>query len=180
MRIFLIGFMGSGKSTLGRRLAARLNCPFVDLDHAIEAQEGQSISEIFAERGETAFRALEHQRLLEAIERHADGVFSTGGGAPCYHNHMELMNRVGLTIYLRMEPAMLFSRLEKGRAHRPLIAGKSDEQLRAYIADTLSAREPCYRQARVTVDHQAAYPERILQVIGPYLENPSLLESPPL
>lgn len=100
-KIFLIGYMGSGKSTAGKKLAAELGYAFIDLDHFLEKEYQQTIPEIFAARGEAEFRNMEHNTLKKVLEK-SDVVISAGGGTPCYFNNMELMNNNGITIYLKM------------------------------------------------------------------------------
>ncbi len=151
MRIFLIGFMGSGKTTVGKPLAKALGLRFVDMDaHIVETQH-KTIADLFETLGEAGFRALERDTLAELCAQD-DLVVATGGGAPCFFDNMEAMNRAGTTIYLKVSPEGLAARLKYGRDKRPLLRGKSDEELLAYIRSSLAAREPFYAQARVTVD----------------------------
>lgn len=147
-RVFLVGFMGSGKTTLGRSLAARLNYEFLDLDDRIEQQEGQSISKIFETLGEEGFRLLEKQRLraLGAVDRL---VLSTGGGTPCHHDNMAWMNDHGITVYLNTPIPVLHERLRHQKQHRPLIAGMNDEALKQFIESRLSERQSFYVQSRI-------------------------------
>lgn len=150
MKIFLTGYMGSGKSTAGKKLANKLNFAFVDLDEFIESECGQSIPEIFAEKGENEFRAIEHNALKKLMNRE-NIVLSCGGGTPCYYGNMELMNNNGITIYLKMSADTLASRLLNAKGKRPLIEGKSESELREYIAAHLEKREDFYHQAQYTV-----------------------------
>lgn len=150
MMIFLIGFMGSGKTTLGKKLARVMGYDFVDLDKVIETRAGQSIPDFFAKHGEEAFRALERDCLQTGLPA-GNTVVATGGGAPCYYDNMEWMNRHGVTVYLMLEPKALASRL-KGSADRPLISGLSGAELLAYIEEKLALREPYYRKAAYWVE----------------------------
>lgn len=150
-RIFLIGFMGSGKSTLGAQLARRLDYHFVDMDQLIEETAEMSIPEIFDEHGEEVFRKWEHDILQELCQRE-NLVVSTGGGVPCHSGMMALMNSNGTTIYLKMSPEALLSRLIKSRTERPLIKGKPENQLREFIQSKLREREEFYLQASKVVD----------------------------
>lgn len=150
-RIFLIGFMGSGKSTLGTRLAKSIGYQHVDMDHLIEETAGMTIPGIFSEFGEEVFRKWEHDILLELCRRERV-VISTGGGAPCHHDLMELMNRNGTTIYLELPPLALRERLMRSKTERPLIKGKSESELLEFITGKLSEREPFYKMARHTVN----------------------------
>ncbi|HEY5591769.1 MAG TPA: shikimate kinase [Paludibacter sp.] len=150
-RIFLIGYMGSGKTTIGKMLAARLQYSFVDMDAYIEKKQFKTVPQIFAEKGEKEFRLLEQNCLHEVCE-FQDVIISTGGGAPCFFDNMEYMNSHGLTIYLKLTPAELAERLEDSHANkRPLLAERKGEELRQFIADGLAKREPFYIQATYAV-----------------------------
>ena len=150
-RIFLIGFMGSGKSTLGAQLARRVDYQFIDMDHMIEETAEMSIPEIFNEHGEEVFRKWEHDILLELCHREKL-VISTGGGAPCHSQMMDLMNAHGSTIYLKMAPEALLDRLIRSRTERPLIKGKTDTELLDFITTLLEKREKFYKRASHIVD----------------------------
>jgi shikimate kinase len=153
MQIFLIGFMGSGKSHTGRELAELLQRPFVDLDQAIEADAGLDIPAIFASKGEAYFRELERD-CLRTMTGPPHRVVACGGGTPCYFDNMAWMNEQGLTIYLRASAELLAERLLKGRAKRPLLQGLSPEQLPAFITEKLAARTPYYMQANVVYEQE--------------------------
>ena len=150
MNIFLIGFMGSGKSYVGKRLAYRMKYQFLDLDEAIEQQTGQTIPNIFSHRGEVGFRSLEASTLrsLQTVQR---TVVATGGGAPCYHDNLAWMLSHGKVIFLNVAVEILVERLSSGLAHRPLLAGKSLPELRTFIEDKLQERLPIYQQAHFTL-----------------------------
>lgn len=150
MKIFLIGYMGCGKSTKAKQLAARLDCPVIDLDAVIVATEGQTIAEYFAANGEAAFRELE-SRTLKTYPYPETCVVATGGGLPCFFDNMDWMNANGITVYLQMEPAALVSRLHN-RQKRPLIAHLDDDQLLAFIEEKLAERAPFYHQAQVVIN----------------------------
>lgn len=150
-RIFLIGFMGSGKSTLGVKLARQIDYSFVDMDHLIEETAGMTIPGIFRELGEEVFRKWEHDILLELCAQEKV-VISTGGGAPCRNEMMQIMNDHGATVYIKLSPEALKSRLQSSRTERPLIKGKSDEELLDFIISKLAEREHYYKQARHIVD----------------------------
>jgi len=153
-RILLIGFMAAGKTTLGRALAKELGLQFIDLDHYIECRYRCTVSQLFAERGEEAFRQIERNMLHEVAE-FEDVVISTGGGTPCFFDNIEYMNRQGTTVFLEASVGVLHTRLTIARTQRPLVAGKSEEELRAYINDMLSRRLPYYSRATHTfcADH---------------------------
>ena len=147
IRIFLTGYMGSGKTTLGRALAADLNVQFIDLDHYIEQRYRKTIAQLFAEKGEEGFREIERRMLHEAGE-FEDVIISTGGGTPCFFDNIEFMNTQGTTIYLDVPVERLFIRLCIARSKRPLIKDKSDEELRAFIIEQLEKRAPHYSKAQ--------------------------------
>ncbi|MEJ5994647.1 shikimate kinase [Pedobacter sp. Du54] len=150
MKIFLIGFMGCGKSTKAKQLASRLNCSVIDLDAVIVAEQGKTIAEYFAENGEEAFRKLESE-TLKRYEYPETCVVATGGGLPCFFDNMEWMNANGKTIYLQMTPPQLVSRLNN-REKRPLLKGMDDEQLLVFIETKLAERNAFYMQAQLVVD----------------------------
>jgi shikimate kinase len=150
-RIFLIGYMGCGKTTLGKRLAAALGFAFIDLDGFIEEKYHKSVADIFAEMGQDKFREMEKNALSEVAE-FENTVIATGGGAPCFFDNIDTMNGAGLSVYIKLSPEQLATRLENSRAgKRPLIAGKSGEELRSFITDGLLQREKFYLQARLIV-----------------------------
>jgi shikimate kinase len=148
--VYLTGFMGSGKTTVGKKLAAQLNYTFIDLDSYIEQQERRSISELFNEHGENYFREVEY-KCLQTLMKLEKLVVACGGGTPCFYDAMQQMNEHGITVYLQMNVLAIFNRLKQGRMQRPLIAGKSDEALRQYIDQKLKEREPLYLKAQIVV-----------------------------
>lgn len=157
--------MGSGKSTLGKRLASMMALPFIDLDSEIEKLEGRSVSEVFRTEGEEYFRRAE-SKALRNIESHSGAVVATGGGAPCYGDNLDYMNRTGVTVYLRMSPAALASRLASSKESRPLIAGLSGEKLQRYIEEKLLEREPWYNRASIVFDGLGADAAKLKEIIG--------------
>jgi shikimate kinase len=150
-RVYVIGFMGSGKSTASRKLASTLGWKVIDLDKEIELKTGKSIKDIFSSSGEDHFRKLEAETLFN-IKTSSDTVISTGGGTPCFGSNMDFMINTGIVIYLRMTPAQLKSRLEGKAASRPLISSISNAKLLQYISDKLSEREKFYLKASIIVD----------------------------
>ena len=154
MRIYLIGFMGSGKSTVGHHLAHQLEWDFADTDKIISSLSSQSISEIFACQGEQWFREREREILLSLRESN-NTVIATGGGLPCFKDNMEIMNRTGITVYLRLPPEILTDRLLHGYRERPLLQNKTPEEISQYVAETLRKREAYYEKAALIID--AAY-----------------------
>jgi shikimate kinase len=149
-RFFLTGFMGSGKTTLGLSLAARMNMPFVDLDALIQSREGCSVSDIFAEVGETGFRHIE-QAHLHTLLKYKKVVVSTGGGTPCFFDNMDWMNRFGVSIYLKTPSELLYSRLKGEAKHRPLLKRFNHDELLPFIKITVRQREEFYNKAHLTI-----------------------------
>jgi shikimate kinase len=155
-KIFLIGYMGSGKTTIGKQLAKQLDLQFTDMDMIIENRYRKSISAIFEEKGETAFRETERKILLEIID-FENIVISTGGGTPCFFDNMELMNQSGITVYLQTGVDQLAARLKNETQTRPLIKNKDSEEIKTYIAANLKKREPFYKQAAIIFDNNALF-----------------------
>jgi shikimate kinase len=147
-RIFLIGYMGAGKTTAGKELARQLNLEFFDLDLFIQARYQKTISQIFQEMGEAEFRNIE-SNILKEVGEFEDVVISTGGGTPCFFDNMDYMNRTGTTIYLKATPEALSARLNTCKEKRPLIKDKSEEELFAFVTENLEKREPYYSKATV-------------------------------
>ncbi len=145
--IFLIGFMGCGKSTLGRKLAAKTGYDFIDLDKMIEGNSGLSIPQFFAHYGEQAFRELERDSL-QKIDFRDKTIIATGGGAPCFFDNMAWMNQHGQTVYIKLTPQTLADRLKHGKAERPLISKLNEKELLEFIAEKIKEREPFYLQAQ--------------------------------
>jgi shikimate kinase len=150
-KIYLIGFMGSGKSTVGRKLAKNLGWSFIDLDRKIEEHTGKTISDIFTQNGENFFRK-EEAEILKDIKSIEKAVIATGGGAPCFGNNMDQMLEAGLTIYLRMTPSQLQHRLSGISESRPLISKLNKDQLLDFIVDKLEIRETWYNRAELIID----------------------------
>lgn len=148
-RIYIIGFMGSGKTTAGKKLASLLGWSFVDLDKEIEEYSGKTIPEIFSQNGEDHFRKVESS-VLKNLENETNIVVSTGGGTPCNGDNMNYMLKTGLTIYLKLTPGQLKSRLVEAKADRPLIKDLNNNELLRFIEDKLSNREKWYNLAEIT------------------------------
>ena len=146
--IILVGFMGSGKTTFGKELAAKLNYQFLDTDKELEVLVGMSVNEIFKKKGETYFRRLERQ-LIEKIAVQKT-VIATGGGMPCFFDNMDYLNRIGVTVYLRYSAEQLFERLKEDGGSRPLLNNKSSDELFDYIESLLNEREKFYLKAQTT------------------------------
>lgn len=151
MIVFIIGFMGSGKSTIGKKVSQMMNLNFVDLDKHIENNENKTITALFEYEGEDHFRTIEQNYLKELIKKD-NLIIATGGGTPCYKNNMALMKKSGITLYLKMPVKAIFDRLTNSKNPRPLIRNKSKEELTEYITQTLEDREVFYSQANVIID----------------------------
>jgi len=141
--------MGCGKTTLGKKLASKTGLTFIDLDKVIEHTAGKTIPQYFTEHGEAAFRELERD-VLQNTEFSENSIIATGGGAPCYFNNMDWMNKEGLTVYISLPPAALASRLEKAEEVRPVLKDYKGEALIQFIAGKLNEREPFYSKAQIT------------------------------
>lgn len=150
-RIILIGYMGSGKTTVGRALAKDLGMPFYDLDWYIESRMRKTVKQIFDERGEEGFRIIERNMLHEVAE-FENVVISCGGGTPCFFDNISYLNRQGETVYLKCTPEVLHKHLSMGKTVRPLLLNKTPEEVKGYIQEQLQQREPYYSQAKHTVD----------------------------
>ena len=150
-RIILIGYMGAGKTTIGKALSKELGIIFYDLDWYIESRMRKTVSEIFAERGEEGFRKIEYNMLHEVAE-FEDVIISCGGGTPCFFDNMDYLNQQGQTVYLKAEPEVLYKHLQMAKVERPLLKGKSKEELLTFIKEQLEKREPFYTKARYTLD----------------------------
>ncbi|MDP4267400.1 MAG: shikimate kinase [Bacteroidota bacterium] len=168
MKIFLIGFMGSGKSTIGKRLAKLLDYSFVDMDLQIEKVMGKPVISIFSEDGEDFFRKTESEVLNDLIK--GDNiVIATGGGCPCHSDNMKLINQNGISIYFKMAPESLFQRLINARRERPLISSLSQDQLLVYIKNTLNEREEYYLKSNFIVKGESLRAETLLDLLNPVM-----------
>tara|TARA_R110001583_G_scaffold37257_1_gene121715 strand:+ start:287 stop:796 length:510 start_codon:yes stop_codon:yes gene_type:complete len=147
-RIYLVGYMGCGKSYWGKRLADSLSFDFVDLDNLIEEREGLTIPEIFTQFGEASFRNMEQKALLYTKELKKSTIISTGGGAPCFHNNMSVMNTMGQTLFLEASPFVLKHNILKSDDERPIVKAVPEVELETYIANHLNSRLSFYQQAQ--------------------------------
>lgn len=151
MIVFLIGYMGSGKSTIGEMVAKSLGISFLDMDSEIERDMGVSVSDIFAQKGEEYFRELETKLLFKISKQESNVIVASGGGTPCFNTNMETMNQNGITIYLKWSIELLVEILLDCRAERPLIKGLDKDELKVFVEKTFSQREHYYNKADVTV-----------------------------
>lgn len=165
MRIFLIGFMGSGKTHWGNRIAEKLQIPFYDLDAVIVQAEGMSISEIFSIKGEEYFRYMEKQTMEDLVLREENFVLSAGGGTPCFFNNIEFMKRNGRVLWLNTSLEVLNQRLLKEKKMRPLLRNIDEAGLRAYIIRKLSERKMYYEQADMMVHEEIMALEPLVSLL---------------
>lgn len=147
-RIFLVGYMGAGKTTIGKVLSKMAGLSFIDLDYYIEGRFRKTVSQLFAERGEEGFRSIEHNMLHEVAE-FEDVLVSTGGGTPCFFDNMAFMRQQGTTIYLQVSVEELVKRLELCKQTRPVLKNRSGEELKAFVEESLTARASFYEQAQI-------------------------------
>ncbi len=165
MRIFLVGFMGSGKTHWGHLLSEKLGMRFFDLDEQVAEHAGKSIPEIFATEGEEQFRMMEKDTLHIIAESHQQFIMACGGGSPCYFNNIDYMNQVGTTVWINSPLDTLFDRLVKEKENRPLLKELSDEQLRLFIHKKYSDRKIYYEQADVKVDEDPVQLDNLIEKI---------------
>jgi len=163
--IFLIGFMGCGKTTLGRKLASRLGYEFIDLDEVFETQVGTTIAEYFSKFGEDAFRKLESE-VLKQTEYPERAVIATGGGLPCFFDNMEWMNAHGKTVYIQLSPKTLAGRLENEKDARPVLRGQHGDDLVAFIAGKLAERDKFYNRAAIIADGLSLTAEKMERLLN--------------
>lgn len=164
MIVFLIGMMGSGKSSIGKNLARLLSYKFMDTDLEIENKTQKKVSQIFKEKGEETFRQME-QALLMELNPQENLVVATGGGFPCYNNNIKVMNELGLTIYLEAAPAFLASRLKNAKNERPLIASYSDDELLIYLEELLAQRLEHYHKAKIHISAKSLKAQDVHKMI---------------
>lgn len=150
-RILIVGYMGAGKTTLGKMLAKELGIGFYDLDWYIEERMRKTVPQLFAERGEDGFREVEH-RLLHEVAEFEDVVISCGGGTPCFFDNMDYMNAQGETVYLKADPEVLYAHVNMGKKVRPLLQGKTRDEVIAFMEDHLRQREQYYEMAKHTLE----------------------------
>ncbi len=165
MKIYLIGFMGSGKTHWGRLLSQKLGIPFFDLDEQVAGNAGRTIPEIFATEGEERFRMMEKEVLHIITESHDSLVMACGGGTPCYFNNIDYMNQSGITVWINTPMEEIYNRLIREKSNRPLISELGDEQLKTFIGKKYSDRRIFYEQARITIEEQPLQLEKLIETI---------------
>lgn len=163
-KVILIGFMGSGKSTLGKKLANRMKMKFIDLDSEIEQAMEMSVGDIFAQHGESYFRELE-SRFIDSLFEEDQFVLATGGGTPCFGQNMDTLSKLGLTIYLERSPKELTQRLKNAKQQRPLLEGLTDGELLGFIEKKLAEREEAYRKATLVLSREEQTVEKMEEII---------------
>jgi shikimate kinase len=163
-RVFLIGYMGTGKSRLGKQLAEALNLPFMDSDAQIEQKEGKNITEIFRTKGEAYFREKEVEFVRDLAEKDAF-VCATGGGLPCFHNLIQELNKIGTTIYLKNSTETLVKRLLKETDKRPILAELAYEELTEFIDKAVEERESVYTMAHFSLNENEQTTEKIRSIL---------------
>ena len=152
LKVVVLGYMASGKSTIGKALAKSMDIDFVDLDTAIETMVGLPVAEIFQQKGELFFRKMETQVLQEQMEKKGTFVLALGGGTPCYGRNMEIVNaHTSHSYYLKLSIGNLIERISKEKEDRPLVASIKDEDLPEFIGKHLFERNPFYAQAKTTL-----------------------------
>lgn len=168
-RVYLMGYMGAGKTTVGRVLEKHTGLSFIDLDYYIEGRFLKTIGQIFAEKGEAAFREIE-RRMLHEVSAFEDVIISTGGGTPCFFDNMEFMNASGMTIYLKVSVEELAKRLETCKHTRPVLQGRSGEELKRFISESLQKRETYYNQSSVIFEAEKMWTESDVEAIASALK----------
>lgn len=168
-RIFLIGYMGAGKTTVGKVLAKRMNLSFIDLDCYIENRYQKTVNVLFKEKGEAAFREIE-RNLLHEVATFEDVLISTGGGVPCFYDNISFMNQVGTSVYLKVSVCELVKRLEVCKHTRPLLKDKSNEELTDFVSQALGQRNVWYMQASVIFDAEVMYNDADVEQVAMVLE----------
>lgn len=165
MRLYLIGYMGCGKSTIGRKISRLAHLRFVDTDSEVERAEGATIADMMTYQGEEYFRQAEHNALLDTVEQN-DIVISTGGGLPMWGDNMDIIKGSGLSVYLRRTPANIISRLSPyGRQKRPKFRGLNDQELLEFMTKHMAEREPVYAKADMVIDCDTMSDSRIIDLI---------------
>lgn len=164
MVLFLIGFMGAGKTPLGHQLAKELGYTFIDTDQVFELRFKQTIAEYFATHRESSFRR-EERNILENVALVDNVVIATGGGLPCYKDTMEWMNKRGITVYLKQEPQELYTRLSLQTQHRPILKQKKGKVLEKHIASLLEQRKVYYEQAKFVFQGPVISPKTVINTI---------------
>ena len=166
--IYIIGFMASGKTMYGQKLAKYINYNFIDLDNFIEKKHQQSIAQIFTEKGEAYFREIEKQALDNTFVL-SKTVISLGGGTPCFFENLNRINQHGISIYFKANADILSSRLTKNKGKRPLIEKKTHDEIKEYVDKLLGIRDVFYKQAQLTCDATNINIQTLAKALEPLL-----------
>lgn len=169
MLIFLVGYMGCGKSTLGRHMAKELSYKYIDTDTLIEEKYDATIPQIFVLHGESRFREMERE-AIQSLDENENAVVSTGGGLPCHFDNIELLNSKGFTIYIEVPEELLLKRISKTNSKRPLIAHKSQDEMLDYVKDSLEKRKPYYQKAKMKISGGHIQARDIVQLMNMTLQ----------
>lgn len=169
MKIFLTGLMGVGKTTIGKKVAASLQLPFIDLDRYIEQQKNMSVPDLFAYFGENYFRKAEHECLHQIIQQESF-VMACGGGTPCFYDNMNLMNENGITFFFNASPVFIASRVKQSKTVRPLFKNATDESRLKIVQALSSEREQFYSKAKYTLNVEKLSTEEVAQQVVAFLE----------
>jgi shikimate kinase len=171
MKLFLVGYMGCGKSSLGKKIAKAMGIRFIDTDAEVESREGATIADIFHYEGEEYFRKSERYIIEELAASDEDMVISTGGGVPLWEDNMEVMNQSGVTLCLKRTAEQIASRLSPhGREKRPKLRGLNDEELVAFMRENMAQREPYYCKAMLTIDCTPMSDAELVTMIKEYID----------
>jgi shikimate kinase len=162
--IFLIGFMASGKTSKGKKIARKMEIPFIDLDRVIEEQEKQTITDIFENKGESYFRKLE-AKILRQFPKDLKAVIAVGGGAPCFYDNIQYMNYLGTSVFLKRSKQRILGRLRQNKDKRPLVAKLNDQELKDFIEQRLASRNSFYEQAEFIFDADEQKINKLIAVL---------------
>jgi shikimate kinase len=162
--IFLIGFMASGKTSKGKKIARKMEIPFIDLDRVIEEQEKQTITDIFENKGESYFRKLE-AKILRQFPKDLKAVIAVGGGAPCFYDNIQYMNYLGTSVFLKRSKQRILGRLRQNKDKRPLVAKLNDQELKDFIEQRLANRNSFYEQAEFIFDADEQKINKLIAVL---------------
>ncbi len=164
MNIYLLGYMGSGKTTVGKKLSRAMGYDFVDLDQQIESRIGQSIADFFSEKGEDGFRKIEREELQKTFQMKSM-IVSLGGGTPCFFDNLEEINKNGKSVYLKLSATSLALRLQNAKTSRPIIQGLTDGELFEFVQQQLGEREQFYNRAHVIIKGESLEIKELVQLL---------------
>ncbi len=166
MKLFLVGFMGSGKTHWGKLLAKKLQLPFFDMDRVITEKEQKTIADIFSDKGEEHFRYMEREVLEKIVEENEHFVLSCGGGTPCFFNNIQFMKQKGKVVWLNTKIDTLVKRLLIDKNKRPLLKNIADQELKSYILKKILGRKLYYEQADIVVNEESLSVDTFAEIIA--------------